>query len=235
MSTRNGIGGHQSANVKTDEYITPKEIVQALGIFDIDPCSPVLRPWDTAKLHYTVNDNGLKQVWKGRTWLNPPYSTIKAWLCKMSLHKDGILLVFNRSDRDDHHRYVYPHADSMFIRYGRITFCDITGKPYAANGGAPNIFFAFGEQNSDALADSGFKGEHVPLNTFPLIIVGISPSWYDVVTIAVKNCGMDYNLTPVYEYIERFAPDKVAKNRHWKEKIRQQVQKLRRKNYKPAI
>ena len=56
-----------------DEWLTPPEIVKSLGEFDLDPCSPIERPWDTAKNHFTINDNGLIQNWFGRVWCNPPY------------------------------------------------------------------------------------------------------------------------------------------------------------------
>jgi hypothetical protein len=35
MSRRNGIGGHQSAKMINDEWITPPEIIKALGPFDL--------------------------------------------------------------------------------------------------------------------------------------------------------------------------------------------------------
>jgi hypothetical protein len=37
-----------------DEWLTPPEIIKSLGEFDLDPCSPINRPWDTAKNHYTI-------------------------------------------------------------------------------------------------------------------------------------------------------------------------------------
>ena len=49
------------------------EIVSALGPFDLDPCSPVNRPWPTAAQHFTVRDDGLAQAWHGRVWCNPPF------------------------------------------------------------------------------------------------------------------------------------------------------------------
>ena len=54
----------RSANT-TDEWYTPKEIVDALGVFDLDPCSPVKRLWDTAKRHITPEEDGLKADWGG--------------------------------------------------------------------------------------------------------------------------------------------------------------------------
>ena len=56
-----------------DEWLTPPEIIKALGDFDLDPCSPINRPWNTAKNHFNINDNGLMQNWFGRVWCNPPY------------------------------------------------------------------------------------------------------------------------------------------------------------------
>lgn len=39
-----GMGGHQSAKMKNDEWLTPKYIIDALGPFDLDPCAPIQRP-----------------------------------------------------------------------------------------------------------------------------------------------------------------------------------------------
>lgn len=70
----------------TDEWYTPKEIIQALGTFDLDPCAPIQPLWPTAKVMYNKNDDGLKKEWFGRVFLNPPYSRplierfIKKWL-----------------------------------------------------------------------------------------------------------------------------------------------------------
>nr|DAE96343.1 MAG TPA: DNA N-6-adenine-methyltransferase [Caudoviricetes sp.] len=54
----------RSANA-TDEWYTPKEIVDACGKFDLDPCSPEHRLWDTATRHITPSEDGLKSDWGG--------------------------------------------------------------------------------------------------------------------------------------------------------------------------
>ena len=66
----NGIGSHQSADWKKDEWLTPRWILNRLGEFDLDPCAPINRPWDTAKRHFTIYDNGLMKDWgwKQRIW-----------------------------------------------------------------------------------------------------------------------------------------------------------------------
>jgi hypothetical protein len=56
-----------------DEWLTPPGLIRGLGEFDLDPCSPIKRPWNTAKHHYSIDDNGLQKKWFGRVWLNPPY------------------------------------------------------------------------------------------------------------------------------------------------------------------
>ena len=58
----------------SDEWYTPKEILDALGKFDLDPCAPIRPLWPTAEVMYDQNIDGLSQIWEGRVWLNPPYS-----------------------------------------------------------------------------------------------------------------------------------------------------------------
>ncbi len=65
-----GMSGHHSARADKDEWLTPPELLRALGDFDLDPCSPVNRPWPTAARHLTWQDNGLLAEWKGRVWCN---------------------------------------------------------------------------------------------------------------------------------------------------------------------
>jgi hypothetical protein len=55
---RSGSGGVQfgaavGGRGATDDWLTPPDIIAALGPFDLDPCSPETRPWDTAAKHYT--------------------------------------------------------------------------------------------------------------------------------------------------------------------------------------
>ena len=73
-----------------DEWLTPPELIKALGKFDLDPCSPIKRPWNTAKHHYNINDNGLLMPWEGRVFCNPPYGNQAVkWLEKCALHDNA--------------------------------------------------------------------------------------------------------------------------------------------------
>ena len=84
----------------SDEWYTPKEVLEALGKFDLDPCAPVHPLWRTAEVMYDKNIDGLSQKWKGRVWLNPPYSRplIELFVRRLAEHGNGIALLFNRCD-----------------------------------------------------------------------------------------------------------------------------------------
>lgn len=51
--------------VASDEWYTPKEIIDCLGEFDIDPCAPMNPLWPTAKAMFNKVDNGLAREWGG--------------------------------------------------------------------------------------------------------------------------------------------------------------------------
>lgn len=84
----------------SDEWYTPKEVLKALGRFDLDPCAPVHPLWPTAEVMYDRDMDGLSLKWEGRVWLNPPYSRplIEQFVRKLAEHGNGIALLFNRCD-----------------------------------------------------------------------------------------------------------------------------------------
>lgn len=225
MKTNKGIGGHQLAVMKSDEWLTPPEIIQALGSFDLDPCAPVFRPWPTADHHFTIEDNGLIQQWYGRVWLNPPYGRyIQKWMQLMATHNNGIALTFARTETQFFHQHVFSVADSIFFFEGRINFYTVAGTRSAQNAGAPSVLIAYGGQNSERISEARLKGRHLPINIIPVIVVGISPTWKAVVKIAVSRLKGEAHLQEIYDLVERIAPDKVNNNRHFKEKVRQTLQ-----------
>lgn len=214
---------------RKDEWLTPPSIIKALGDFDLDPCSPINRPWSTAKDHFTELDDGLSKEWFGRVWCNPPYTDIAPWLKKCIYHGNAIALTFARTETENFFRYVWDKADSIFFFQKRLQFYHVTGKRSNTNAGAPSVLIAYGPNNSDAISESGLNGKHIPLISSHVIVVSVSPKWFSIVSMAVRNCGEE-NLQPIYDMVERIAPDRVARNKHWKAKIRQQMQEYRRKN-----
>jgi hypothetical protein len=165
MTTRiSGMGGHQSARMIKDEWLTPPEIVQALGPFDLDPCSPINRPWATADKHYTVADDGLQQPWSGRVWLNPPYGREAAeWLRKLGEHGNGIALIFARTETEMFFERVWSKADALLFFRGRLYFHHVSGERAAANAGAPSVLIAFGDNNVEGLKRVSHWGKLIDL------------------------------------------------------------------------
>lgn len=156
------LSGHQSAAMRSDEWLTPPEILQRLGQFDLDPCSPINRPWPTAGQHYTVEDDGLAQQWAGRVWCNPPFGreAVK-WMRRMAEHGNGIALIPARTETAMFFETVWGAADAVLFIQGRPHFHRVDGSRAAFNSGAPICLVAYGLANAGALERSGLG--HVSL------------------------------------------------------------------------
>jgi hypothetical protein len=157
-----GIGGHQSARMGKDEWLTPPAILSALGPFDLDPCAPVERPWDMAKSHYTINDSGLNQEWFGRVWLNPPYGQETGrWLARLAAHGNGIALIFARVETSVWFDHIWGKATLILFLRGRLFFHHYDGKRAAHNSGAPSALIAYGEEAAARLSAASLDGKLV--------------------------------------------------------------------------
>jgi len=147
-----------------DEWLTPPAVLAALQPFDLDPCAPVTRPWDTAARHYTVHDNGLQQPWNGRVWLNPPYGQqAAAWLARLADHGAGTALIFARTETAMFFEHVWAKATALLFLRGRLHFHYVDGTRAVANGGAPSVLIAYGQEDAEILKNCGIDGAFVPL------------------------------------------------------------------------
>lgn len=158
---KSGIGSHQSARMGKEEWLTPRYITEAVGEFDLDPCHLENRPWDTAKRHYTKKEDGLTQCWEGRVWCNPPYGKkTSQWLRKLSDHNNGIALIFARTETKMFHEYVWQKATAVFFFHGRLHFHYPNGNRAKSNAGGPSVLIAYGDDNAEALRESGLPGHY---------------------------------------------------------------------------
>ena len=102
----------------SDHWRTPQETYKRLDAefqFTFDPCP-----------HLSAQD-GLKNIWNGRVFCNPPYSKISEFIRKGLFHLasgDCELLVFlvpSRTDTAWFHDYCLSGAEIRFLR-GRLKF-----------------------------------------------------------------------------------------------------------------
>lgn len=148
MSSHQKNGGH-------DEWLTPPDILAQLGAFDLDPCAPIVRPWDTATRHFTVEDSGLLQPWAGRVWCNPPFGREAIhWMRKMAAHGNGVALIPARTETVMFYETVWGIADAVLFIKGRPHFHTVDGKRAPFNSGAPICLIAYGAGNVLALERS---------------------------------------------------------------------------------
>lgn len=160
-----GMSGHQSHNMITDTWLTPPHIIESLGSFDLDPCTPIEMPWETARKRYTEIEDGLSQDWKGRVWLNPPYgSKATSWLNKLATHGNGIALIFARTETEMFFNEVWKKADGVLFIKGRLYFHKPDGKRAAANAGAPSCLIAYGPDNAYTLSTCNIPGKYLNIN-----------------------------------------------------------------------
>lgn len=146
-----------------EEWLTPPQLIKSLGEFDLDPCSPINRPWPTARNHFTVIDDGLRKPWEGRVWLNPPYGD-KAirWIARLAEHNHGTALIFARTETAMFFKYVWPKASAVMFLKGRLAFHDLSGKG-SVTGVAPSVLIAYGPSDKAQLERCCYAGKMLPL------------------------------------------------------------------------
>lgn len=154
-----------NTQIGKDEWLTPPYIIKALGPFDLDPCSPIVRPWPTATKHYTKEDDGLKQVWEGRVWDNPPYDNVEEWLRRAALHGNAIGLCWASTETGWFFRQIWNRAHGALFLNCRLAFYHVDGK----KGGSPgkgSVLVAYGQENADRLREASttsIPGKYIQL------------------------------------------------------------------------
>lgn len=152
------IGFAHDRTTGKEDWLTPPEILRALGPFDLDPCSPIGRPWDTAARHFTMEDNGLLKPWEGRVWLNPPYGNqTEKWMRRLADHGKGTALIFCRTETETFFPWVWDYATAFLWLKGRLSFYTREGKRGGPSG-APSVLIAYGEADAERLRVCKLRG-----------------------------------------------------------------------------
>lgn len=137
-----------------DQWFTPKWVFDALGDFDLDPCTLTTRPFDTAKDHYChdAGQNGLVLPWHGRVWLNPPYGkAVGVWMDLLARHGNGIALVFARTDAL-WAQSALRSANAVLFLQGRVDFLHHRRAGSRGHASTPSMLLAYGCENARLLA-----------------------------------------------------------------------------------
>lgn len=154
-----GLNGHHLPHRgKSVEHYTPPEFFEAMGVeFDLDPASPPGGlPWIPARRFIDVDEDGLRAVWEGFVWLNPPYGNeVVHWLRRMVQHDNGIALVPGRLNTRWWHETVSPHARSMCMLYRRPYYFTESRERASYNSGADIVLVAYGQRAHEVLERSG--------------------------------------------------------------------------------
>lgn len=211
-----------------NEWMTPPEILNALGgwrSFDLDPATPDVMPWRTARRRYTQREDGLLLPWFGRVFLNPPYShpLIAQFLARMAVHDRGVALIFVRSDGRYWHEHVLGAASGLFFILRKVKFFSTDGLRSPHGHFAPSVLCAYGARDLDMLAECQLEGTFVPLRLPRLIALALFDApWREIVTRALHaHCGA-VSLGELYRTISTHP--RTKRNPHWQAKVRQQLQ-----------
>lgn len=106
----------------SNTYLTDPKLLEQLGHFDTDPCVHTEMPWPTANTMYNINDDGLKQEWKGRVFMNPPYRNVMVWAKKFAQCEAGVALLNGRSTETKATQTIMRASHSIWFPEGRLSF-----------------------------------------------------------------------------------------------------------------
>ena len=156
----------KNPTVSSNDWYTPKWIIDTLGPFDCDPCAPPteVRPYQIAPIAYTKDDDGLAHEWQGTVWMNPPYSRVllRQFCEKMAAYGNGIALLVNRQDNLLWQEVIFPSAKSMIFMRHRVKFIrpdGTTGSPFFGS-----CLVAWGDDCDLRLRNSGIEVKYLVLN-----------------------------------------------------------------------
>ena len=154
---------HVANNSGCNEWYTPDEYIElawdVLGEIDLDPAScEFANRTIQAKQYFTVEQDGLRQDWRGRVWMNPPYSAelVQQFSAKFSAEyekgniEEGIVLVNNATETNWFIGLV-KNAKAVCFPKGRIRYTSKNRESMAPLQGQAFLYFG---NNADKFIDT---------------------------------------------------------------------------------
>lgn len=144
---------HIAYNSGNNEWYTPPEYIEAarnvMGIIELDPASSELANETVqAKHFFTVENDGLKQEWHGKAWMNPPYAVelIGQFCKKLTKHfyKDDIseaIVLVNNATETGWFNMLIEQASAIVFPKTRVKFRMPNGETGAPLQGQAVIYF----------------------------------------------------------------------------------------------
>lgn len=144
---------HVSNNSGNNEWYTPKYYIDlvrdVLGEIDVDPAScEYANRTVQAKRFYSIDDDGLQQVWSGKVFMNPPYAAdlvqkfteqfVNCW--QNGFIDEGIVLVNNATETSWFIGMV-EYASAVSFPKGRIRYESPTKETNAPLQGQAFLYF----------------------------------------------------------------------------------------------
>ncbi|PPQ34613.1 hypothetical protein CH337_22210 [Rhodoblastus acidophilus] len=169
---------HKQPTRIRDVRLTPEHFIKqaqyVLGEIDTDPA------WHPASFvqpkiaGFTEEDDGLKQDWMGRVWLNPPFTLMAPFVRKaaeqVALGNAEVVLCLLPARVGDTPFQRLADQAHVILLPGRIKFADEHRKPLRYEAPFPMMLMVFGGEG--ALIDRARKtwpGVYIPARTSPQI------------------------------------------------------------------
>ena len=123
-----------------NEWYTPGEVIKlaraVMGDIDMDPASSeIAQQTVRARRYFNKDQNGLRQEWNGRVWLNPPYvqPLIDRFIAKLLMEWrakriSACIALTNNFTDTAWFQDAASHASAICFTQGRIIFCDPDGE-----------------------------------------------------------------------------------------------------------
>lgn len=143
-----------------DISLTPKWMIDSLGVFDMDCCG--LKAHATASRVIQLPEDGLTATWEGRVWCNPPYSKPEPWVKRMHTHGRGISLTLASTGTQWFQKYCFGARGILFLDK-RPKFVRLDGSAFSIMRDC--ALTAYGEGDLEALKNSGLTGRLIELSS----------------------------------------------------------------------